>query len=348
MRRMLPTRWRHRDERGAVAVMVGLLSVLLLTMAALGTDLGQAWAQKRQIQGGSDLATLAGAGISGNDLPAPSVGKVCSYGTGALATDPASVDVARYLASKAYSPTLAPAAVPAATVTAMATQLTDCNVQNGEVFYGQPTYNKATNTWTNAYNKNQLSLVSPPSKVDFGFARILGFNNVNVVGQSTVEIQSPKFSALPFYAFNGCDYGPQTLQQPNNGHSAAAVMLYKPGDNANATLTRSAPTTYPVDTTGTVTEPLVINGSGFTNVHAGRVLRVRERRRRSGSGDDLAPRLHHQLEHQDHDPRPARPDPRRLRGPGVLVHPRDDRRQVVDVLHRQQRQRRQRADADHR
>ena len=66
----------------------GLLSVLLLSMAALGTDLGQAWAQKRQIQGGSDMATLAGAGISGNDLPAPSVGKVCSYGTGALADRP--------------------------------------------------------------------------------------------------------------------------------------------------------------------------------------------------------------------------------------------------------------------
>ena len=246
--------------------MVGLLSVLLLSMAALGTDLGQAWAQKRQIQGGSDMATLAGAGISGNDLPAPSVGKVCSYGTGALATDPASIDVARYLASKSYSPTLAPAAVPAATVSAMATQLTDCNVQNGEVFYGQPSFNKATGTWSNVYNKNQLSLVSPPSRVDFGFARILGFNGVNVVGQSTVEIRSPKFSALPFYAFNGCDYGPQTLQQPNNGHSASAVMLYKPSDNAVATLTSISPVSYPVDTSGTVSEPLVINGSGFTNV----------------------------------------------------------------------------------
>ena len=246
--------------------MVGLLSVLLLSMAALGTDLGQAWAQKRQIQGGSDMATLAGAGISGNDLPAPSVGKVCSYGTGALAADPASIDVARYLASKSYSPTLAPAAVPAATVSAMATQLTDCNVQNGEVFYGQPSFNRTTGTWSNVYNKNQLSLVSPPSRVDFGFARILGFNGVNVVGQSTVEIRSPKFSALPFYAFNGCDYGPQTLQQPNNGHSADAVMLYKPSDNAAATLTSISPASYPVDTSGTVTEPLVINGSGFTNV----------------------------------------------------------------------------------
>ncbi|WP_191907903.1 pilus assembly protein TadG-related protein [Nocardioides cynanchi] len=259
-------RIQKRDDRGAVAVMVGLCTVLLLTMAALGTDLGQAWAAKRQVQSNADLATLAGAGISGNDLPAPSAGKVCGYGTGALATDPAAIDVARYVASKAYSPNLAPTAVPAATVTATATTLTDCNVGNGEIFYGQASYTKATNTWTLAYNKNQLSLVSPPTKVSFGFAGLLGVNSVDVIGQSTVEIRSPKFSALPFYAFNGCDYGPQTLQQPNNGHSAAAVMLYKPSDNANATLTSITPTSYPVDTTGTVTEKLVISGSGFTNV----------------------------------------------------------------------------------
>jgi Flp pilus assembly protein TadG len=267
MRRTLAARWRRgRDERGAVAVMVGLLSVLLLTMAALGTDLGQAWAQKRQIQAGSDLATLAGAGISGNDLPAPTAGKACSYGTGAMAADPAAVDVARYVASKAYTPTLSPAAVPAATVSATATTLTDCNVKNGEIFYGIPSYNTSSDTWTLAYNKNQLTLVTPPSKVDFGFAPLLGINSVNVRGQSTVEIQSPKYSALPFYAFSGCDYGPQTLQQPNNGHSAVAVMLNKPTDNANATLSSITPTSYAVDNTGTVTEPLTITGSGFTGV----------------------------------------------------------------------------------
>jgi hypothetical protein len=262
---MFVKRIQRRDDRGAVAVMVALTSLMLLTMAALGTDLGQAWAAKRQIQGNSDLATLAGAGISGNDLPGPGTLKTCGYGKGALATDPAAVDVARYVASKAYTPNLAPAAVPLATVTATATTLTDCNVANGEIFYGQPTYTKATNSWSLAFNKNQLSLVSPPQKVDFGFAGILGFNSTNVVGMSTVEIRSPKFSALPFYAFSGCDYGPQTLQQPNNGQNANAVMLYLPNDNASATLTSITPTSYPVDTTGTVVEPLVINGSNFTS-----------------------------------------------------------------------------------
>ena len=254
-----------RDERGAVAVVFGLTAVLLLTMCALGVDLGQAWAQKRQVQASSDAATLAGAGISGNDLPAPSAGKICTYGTGATSSDPATQDVARYVASRAYTPVIAPAAVNGGVVSAMASQLTDCKVSNGEVFYGIPTYHKSTKTWTLAYNKNQLSLVSPPSKVDFGFAGILGINNVNVAGQSTVEIRSPKMSTLPFYAFNGCDYGPQTLQQPNNGQSASTVLLASPDDTNAATLTTITPVSYPVDNSPTL-EPLTINGSGFTGV----------------------------------------------------------------------------------
>ena len=48
----------------------------------------------------------------------------------------------------------------------------------------------------------------------------MGINDADVNGVSTVEIRSPKLSVLPFYAFTGCDYGAQTLQQPNNGQSA--------------------------------------------------------------------------------------------------------------------------------
>ena len=39
-----------RDERGAVAVMFGLLSVLLLIVSAFGVDLGNAYARKRERQ----------------------------------------------------------------------------------------------------------------------------------------------------------------------------------------------------------------------------------------------------------------------------------------------------------
>jgi len=253
----------HRDERGAIAVMFALLAVMFMSIAALGVDLGNAWAQKRQVQAGSDLATEAGAGVKGANLPASGSVHSCTYGNaGALATDQSVKDIAGYLASQAY---------PSGTGTAYSSMLanlpvalTDCSMTNGEVVYGTPV--KTGSTWSVTFNKNQLSLVSPPKTVDFGFAAIMGFRSVDVNGVSTVEIKSPKFSALPFYAFSGCDYGPQTLQQPNNGHAQSPVILYATSDNANATLNSIDPDSYPVDTSGTVTEPLTIHGSGFSNV----------------------------------------------------------------------------------
>jgi hypothetical protein len=256
-----------RDDRGAVAIMFALLAVLFMSMAALGVDLGNAWAQKRQVSTGGDLANEAGAGPRGANMPNTGGVNTCSYGAaGAVSTSQAVIDTATYLAEQAY-PQPRSAADTTAYTTLLSTlpaQLTDCSMLNGEIVYGKPV--RSGSTWTVTYNKNQLSLVTPPKTVDFGFARLLGYSNTKVYGVSTVEIKSPKFSALPFYAFSGCDYGPQTLQQPNNGHASAPVLLYAPSDNANATLTSINPTSYSVDTTGTVTEPLAITGANFTNV----------------------------------------------------------------------------------
>jgi hypothetical protein len=255
-------RRRRRNERGAVAVLVALLSVVLLSMAAMGVDLGQAWAQKRQVQAGGDLATEAGAGIKGANLPKTGTVHSCSYGaSGALATDQAVKDIADYLARQAdpdgtgtYS----------SLVASLPTQLTDCDTKNGEVVYGNPKF--TAGAWTVPFNKNQVSLISPPKHVDFGLAGIMGFHGVDVNGVSTVEIRSPKMATLPFYAFSGCDYGPQTLQQPNNGQSASTVNLYLPNDTNNATLTSVTPDSYPVESTGTVTEPITIAGTNLTGV----------------------------------------------------------------------------------
>jgi putative Flp pilus-assembly TadE/G-like protein len=256
------SRW-NRSDRGAVAIMFALLAVVFMSIAAMGVDLGNAWQEKRQVQSGGDLATEAGAGIKGANLPASGSVHSCTYGTaGALSTDQSVKDIASYLASQSYPDNTG--AGYSGLLANLPGQLTDCSMANGEVVYGTPTFSGGA--WHVTFNKNQLSLVSPPKTVDFGLAGIMGFHSVNVNGVSTVEIKSPKFSALPFYAFSGCDYGPQTLQQPNNGHSASQVMLYKPSDNANITLTSISPTSYPVDTSGTVTEPLTITGSGFTGV----------------------------------------------------------------------------------
>jgi hypothetical protein len=259
---------RQRDEGGAVAVLVALLSVLLLSISALGVDLGNAWQEKRQVQVGSDLATEAGAGPAGANLPNSGTVQKCGYGSaGALSTDQSVLDISEYLASQQYPlPRSGSAATSYATMKAgLPAELTDCSMTNGEVVYGMPKYNKTSKTWAVTYNKNQLSLVAPSHQVDFGLAAIMGFHSVKVNGVSTVEIKSPKLSTLPFYAFNGCDYGPQTLQQPNNGQAASTVMLDSSSDTNAAKLTSISPTSYPVDTTPTL-EPLTINGSGLTGV----------------------------------------------------------------------------------
>jgi len=262
-------RIERRNERGAVAVMVALLAVVLLSVSAMSVDLGNAWAQKRQVQAGGDLATEAGAGIKGDNLPKVGSVKTCSYGAaGALATDQSVKDITSYLASQTYP---SGGGAYSAMLVNLPGQLTDCSMTNGEVVYGLPTYNNTTKAWSVAFNKNQLSLVTPPKTVDFGLAGIMGFHSVPVAGVSTLEIQSPKMNTLPFYAFSGCDYGPQTLQQPNNGQSTTTANLYaplepQPAASNTALLTSVTPNSYAVDTTGTVVEPITIAGSNFTGV----------------------------------------------------------------------------------
>ena len=253
--------------------MVGLLSVVLLSMAAMGVDLGNAWAQKRQVQAGSDLAAEAGAGIKGANLPATTVHS-CSYGNaGAVSTDQSVKDIVD-LPGEPGVPD-GTGATYSSYLANLPAQLTDCNMANGEVVYGTPTF--TAGAWSVAFNKNQLSLVSPPKHVTFGLAGVMGFSGTNVNGVSTVEIRSPKFGALPFYAFSGCDYGPQTLQQPNNGHSADPVMLYAPSDNANATLTSINPDLVPGRHDRDRRRALVLNGLRLHRGHAGRLLRARQR-----------------------------------------------------------------------
>jgi hypothetical protein len=258
---------RRRDDRGAVAVMVALLAVVLLSISAMSVDLGNAWQTKRQVQAGSDLAAEAGAGVKGANLPQSGPLHSCSYGNaGALATDQAVKDIANYLAHQEDPDGTGNYSTLVANLPA---QLTDCNMDNGEVVYGQP--KKTGSTWSVTYNKNQLSLVAPQKHVDFGLAGIMGIDGVDVNGVSTVEIRSPKMATLPFYAFSGCDYGPQTLQQPNNGQSASTVNLYaptepQPANTNNALLTSVTPNSYPVETSGTVLEPITIAGTNLTGV----------------------------------------------------------------------------------
>jgi Flp pilus assembly protein TadG len=52
---------REKDERGAVALMVAMLSVVLMVVGAFVIDLGMAYVSKRELQNASDSAALAAA-----------------------------------------------------------------------------------------------------------------------------------------------------------------------------------------------------------------------------------------------------------------------------------------------
>ena len=49
----------RKDERGAVAIIIALLMVVLIGFAALAVDISAMWAEKRQLQNGADAAALA-------------------------------------------------------------------------------------------------------------------------------------------------------------------------------------------------------------------------------------------------------------------------------------------------
>lgn len=64
MRRITST---NDNERGAVAIIVGLLMVALLGFAALAVDVGAMYVERAQLQNGADAAALSVAKTCGND-----------------------------------------------------------------------------------------------------------------------------------------------------------------------------------------------------------------------------------------------------------------------------------------
>ena len=114
-------------------------------------------------------------------------------------------------------------------------------------------------------NKNEITVITPKSLVDYGLAGAMGpgHDNLNLQTKATVAIKSAKIPTLPFYAYTGCDYGPQTISEPNNGHAATTVNLFAPSDTNAATLTSlSPPHAAPNSTTTTLT----ITGTNLSNV----------------------------------------------------------------------------------
>jgi hypothetical protein len=239
------------DQSGAIAVMVALLAVLLLSMGALTVDLGNAYVHKRDMQKRADFSALAGG--LGDDLPMTPAGGGCGYGQAAVATDQAIIDVADYLSTH-YDTTVTPA------------DLVDCNFTNGEADYGS--FSWSGTAWTFAQNKDQIGVVTQANRVDFGMARVLGFQNVDVNGVATVQIKSPLMKTLPFYAKDTCSWGNQSIAQPPPG-GAGGLFLFADGQTNTARLTNLvtnpsvSPPTVPLNATAPSNQ-LVINAESGT------------------------------------------------------------------------------------
>ena len=77
-------RIRRRPDRGAVALMTALLAVVLVSIAALGVDLGNAMNRKQLTQNNSDYAALAGA----NGLPSTATPTLQPWPTTSTRTSP--------------------------------------------------------------------------------------------------------------------------------------------------------------------------------------------------------------------------------------------------------------------
>jgi len=239
---------RQRSERGAIAIISAIATIMLLTVSAIAVDLGNAEARKRSTQAQADLAAWAGAGAGGANLPAAAPTSYCSGGTLngapiASQSDPSVAAVVTYLQRNLPQQDGTSSAITPAT-------LTDCNAANGEVFHG-----KSNNAGGWTASVNDVTVISPRTTVNFGLARVIGANSTTVASTATVEIDTPLYSTLPFYGYTGCDYGSQTIANPTNGQSTDGVLLYgdsSPYNSVTETGLETNPVTTPVlkSTTG--------------------------------------------------------------------------------------------------
>jgi len=246
---------RRRGEDGAIAILVALLAVLLLSLAAMGVDIGNQVTRKADTQNQADFAALA----AGQQMTGP----------GVVGTTPAPAIVAAARAElNANQPEDDSAACWRNHNCVTTAALTDGSLNNGEV----------------RYTTLGLQVVAPRHWVSFGMARIMGFDGSYVAASATVNAGTPGApSELPFYAVQsgGCDWGQQALTDPAKGQvvdsSGVPVNLAQPTAspfpvawswqnnlNISGPLT---PSSVPVDPTGLTSVSVTLKGVGLAQVN---------------------------------------------------------------------------------
>lgn len=159
-------RRRTRDERGAVAVLTALVSVILLVVAGFAVDIGNTWARRGQLQVQADRA----ATFAARYLPADSDADKLELAK-AVAWFYACHPVVGQRQLDATIPAC-PADESSATLDTYADRLLDDELISFPV-------------------RNQVKVVTPWARVDFGFGRAAGVDGSTQRKTATAKVTSP-------------------------------------------------------------------------------------------------------------------------------------------------------------
>jgi Flp pilus assembly protein TadG len=227
---------RTRGEHGTIAIVFALsLVFVLVPLAALAVDLGNAYQRQREVQSQADLAALAG----GASLP--------------------SVALATAAVQKSLDQNHKVGQGPPQTIVSPSAATATC-----------PDRPEATLYFSSG--NARLKVCAPRAQVAFGFAGAFGMNGKAVTADATVSMGTPGSSAeMPFYAVgggSGCDWGPQALTDPANGKVLDTTpTISSPSDprvqDANITVMNPAQII-----SGATSASVRISGSGLTKVTA--------------------------------------------------------------------------------
>jgi hypothetical protein len=211
-------------------MMAGLMSVLLI-VAAMGVDLGNAWQRKITVQKSVDVSAVS----AGYLLPRTDTN-----------TTEILIEVANYLNKASNLVAGQPGSVTA-------DQLSDTIRSNGEVTF---------------VDDETMKVVAPQAHVDYGLANIFGFDSVEVSAEATVQIRKPLAevsSVLPMWVPQTCVYGPLAGDDAANPPPSASPTYTLNTPRADHTTSTISPLSTEYGTVGVAVSVTIENiASGKT------------------------------------------------------------------------------------
>ena len=245
-------RARRRDERGAFAILFTVMAGMLLTVAALGTDLGNAISRHTDTQNQADFAAYDAA----QELNT-------SVRVGMTVSDDVLTAVREALNNNQPVDDNSPCWRTKTCVTDN-DQLIDTNgdgtrnLENGDV----------------SVTDLGLRVTAPLARVDFGFANVFGVSGRSVHADATVNLFTAGPRVLPMFAVSGCDWGRQTLTDPAGPHADPVIPTLALGSQTNnnklvddgVVLKDSTGATVTSLTLSSTGNSLTVNGSKWSNL----------------------------------------------------------------------------------